>query len=542
MLEIIGAIVALGLLITVHETGHFLVARLFGVEIEKFSIGFGPKLISFQGKETNYRISLIPLGGYVKMKGENPDEIVQDAESSFKAKKWWQRALIAFAGPFFNLILASIILIFSFAIGQTFEDQATTIGRILSEDFSELKEGDTIVSVNQNEVESWTQVLRNIKNNSNNEIQVVRDGTALTIQFNSIDEIAFADQIDDYQVPDAIFMFGETFVVFDHYKDEIYIVAVGRGQLKKDDLEQKVLAIRTRLLDNDFRAYDIDEIVYSCKAQIDVDKEQFISAVEELRQEIIKGNLLQAVLSRRIEARTSIPPIEAYRRLRRENPSPYLFYLDFDQFVLFGSSPEVMVQLKGTTASLKPIAGTRPRGVSKQKDIDLEGELLADPKERAEHLMLIDLARNDLGRISQSGTVRTVSEYVVERYSHVMHIVSEVESEILEDKDVADLIKATFPAGTVSGAPKIKAIETLSKIEKKRRGPYAGLVGYFDKSGDFDSCIAIRSVLVKDDIYYIQSGAGIVYDSVAENEYQETVNKARAVLRSIGVESENERI
>jgi regulator of sigma E protease len=214
MLEIIGAIVALGLLITVHETGHFLVARLFGVEIEKFSIGFGPKLISFQGKETNYRISLIPLGGYVKMKGENPDEIVQDAESSFKAKKWWQRALIAFAGPFFNLILASIILIFSFAIGQTFEDQATTIGRILSEDFSELKEGDTIVSVNQNEVESWTQVLRNIKNNSNNEIQVVRDGTALTIQFNSIDEIAFANHVLPHSPP----VIGELAIGLPAYK------------------------------------------------------------------------------------------------------------------------------------------------------------------------------------------------------------------------------------------------------------------------------------------------------------------------------------
>jgi anthranilate synthase component I len=254
----------------------------------------------------------------------------------------------------------------------------------------------------------------------------------------------------------------------------------------------------------------------------------------KVRDAIIRGDLLQGVLSHRIAVEAGVPPFEAYRRLRRANPSPYMFYLDFSDFILYGASPEVMIRSTEGVATVKPIAGTRPRGTSRKEDLLLEQELLSDPKERAEHMMLIDLARNDLNRVCRPGTVRIAKSYTVERYSHVMHIVSEIEGELEEGADAVDLIKAAFPAGTVSGAPKIKAIEIISSLEREKRGPYAGLIGYFDINGDFDSCIVIRSVIYKKGMFYVQAGAGIVYDSVPEKEFDETVHKAQAMIRTIG--------
>jgi anthranilate synthase component 1 len=276
---------------------------------------------------------------------------------------------------------------------------------------------------------------------------------------------------------------------------------------------------------------------YSCIPLVrEQEKEEFLKGVEKVRKEVIKGNLLQGVLSRRLVLRTEIPALEAYRRLRSINPSPYMFYLDLKNFQLFGSSPELHVKFDGKKVLMRPIAGTMGRGENKQEDELLEKELLSDEKERAEHLMLVDLARNDLGRICEPGTVH-VSEFMcIEHYSHVMHIVSQVDGCLKKGVSGIEAIRKTFPAGTVSGAPKIKAVEIIDSLEKEKRSFYAGIVGYIEPGGTLDSCITIRSALKMDDLLILQAGAGIVYDSVPEREYEETSSKLRALGKSIGVE------
>jgi anthranilate synthase component 1 len=295
--------------------------------------------------------------------------------------------------------------------------------------------------------------------------------------------------------------------------------------------------VEKRVNDMDFNYLSREETDYPATViSGNEDRKAFMAGVNAIKHEIEAGNLLQAVLSRRMVIETKLSALQAYRGLRSKNPSPYLFYLDFGSFRLFGSSPEVQVKAKGGVATLKPIAGTRKRGASEAEDKALEIELANDEKEKAEHLMLIDLARNDLGRICKSGTVK-VTEYMgVERYSHVMHLVSQVEGEMVEGADCAALVRATFPAGTVSGAPKIRAIETIDGLEPHPRGFYAGLVGYFESGGGMDSCITIRSALEKDGKIVLQSGAGIVYDSRPEREYEETCEKLRALAAAVGVE------
>jgi anthranilate synthase component I len=348
-----------------------------------------------------------------------------------------------------------------------------------------------------------------------------------------MDEIALSRQRDPFGLPDSIFIFGRLFVIFDHYKDELIIAAVTRDG-EPFNPEEEIERVEKRLFDADFRAFQSDEEISNVSLDLEKNRRNYLDGVAAVRKAVIRGDLLQGVLSHRIDAESSASPFEAYRRLRRTNPSPYLFYLDFSSFVLYGASPEVMIRCTEGVATIKPIAGTRPRGKTRKEDLQLEQELLSDDKERAEHLMLIDLARNDLNRVCRPGTVRASRTFTVERYSHVMHIVSEIEGELGEGADAIDLITAAFPAGTVSGAPKIKAMEIISSLEPDKRGPYAGLIGYFDISGNFDSCIIIRSVLYKDGIFHIQTGAGIVYDSVPEKEYEETLAKAQAVIRTIG--------
>jgi len=264
------------------------------------------------------------------------------------------------------------------------------------------------------------------------------------------------------------------------------------------------------------------------------DREAFYGCVEAVRQQIIKGNLLQGVLSRRVVLKTPMPAIEAYRTLRRINPSPYMFFLDFQDFQLFGSSPEVHVKVKDRKALIRPLAGTRRRGVTPEEDRELEKELLADEKERAEHLMLVDLARNDLGRVCDPGTVEVPEFMEVERYSHVMHIVSQVEGRLRTDSSGLDALRATFPAGTVSGAPKIRAIEVIDSLEPEKRSFYAGVVAYVESDGSLDSCITIRSALKQGERMILQAGAGVVYDSVPEREFMETEAKLGALAGAIG--------
>lgn len=257
-----------------------------------------------------------------------------------------------------------------------------------------------------------------------------------------------------------------------------------------------------------------------------------MAAVERAKQYIYDGDIMQVVLSQRTSLPYPASPLALYRALRALNPSPYMFYFDFGGFQVVGASPEILVRLEDDTVTVRPIAGTRPRGKTRAEDLALEQELLADPKERAEHLMLMDLGRNDVGRVATAGSVRVTENMVVERYSHVMHIVSNVEGRLRPGLDATAVLRATFPAGTVSGAPKVRAMEIIDALEPTRRGIYAGAVGYLGFDGDMDLAIAIRTAVIKDGTLYVQAGAGIVADSVPLSEWIETQNKARAVLRA----------
>jgi anthranilate synthase component 1 len=259
---------------------------------------------------------------------------------------------------------------------------------------------------------------------------------------------------------------------------------------------------------------------------------EFERMVRAAKEYITAGDAFQVVLAQRFEAPFELPPFALYRALRRVNPSPYLYFLDFGEFALAGSSPEILVKVAGGTVTIRPIAGTRPRGPSPHEDKALEVELLADPKERAEHLMLLDLGRNDVGRVAQIGTVKVTDQFFVERYSQVMHIVSNVEGKLTEQHDALDALAAGFPAGTVSGAPKVRAMEIIDELEKEKRGVYAGCVGYFSAAGEMDTCIVLRTALIKDGVMYVQAGAGIVADSDPKSEQQECINKARALFRA----------
>ena len=255
--------------------------------------------------------------------------------------------------------------------------------------------------------------------------------------------------------------------------------------------------------------------------------------MENAKEYVRAGDIIQVVLSQRFSGELTVDPLDIYRVLRTLNPSPYMFFLRFDDTLVVGASPEVMVRKEGDRVELRPIAGTRPRGVTPEEDERLGEDLLADPKERAEHVMLVDLGRNDLGRVCTTGSVRVSDLMVIERYSHVMHIVSNVQGELAEGKDAFDVVRATFPAGTLSGAPKVRAMEIIDELEPVRREVYGGAAGYFSFSGNMDLAIAIRTLVIRDGRVHLQSGAGIVADSVPATEYQETVNKAMAVVKAI---------
>ena len=350
------------------------------------------------------------------------------------------------------------------------------------------------------------------------------------------DTIRLRDRTDPLGLPEALFLFGSVFLVFDHYSDSISLVGVNYRE-KEIDIEAALDETERRINDLDFNFMAPARKDWSVeRLPREDDRDGFLAGVESIREQIVRGNLLQGVLSRRVQVRTDMPAIEAYRSLRTLNPSPYMFYLDFGDFQLFGASPEVHVKVRDGKATVRPLAGTRRRGRSPAEDARLEKELMADPKERAEHLMLVDLARNDLGRVCAPGSVRVTELMEVERYSHVMHIVSNVEGQLAEGRTGLDALRATFPAGTVSGAPKIRAIEVVDSLEREARGFYAGVVAHVESDGSLDSCISIRCALRKGDVVTLQAGAGIVYDSVPEREYEETEAKLGALSRALGME------
>lgn len=352
------------------------------------------------------------------------------------------------------------------------------------------------------------------------------------------DTIRFTGSPDPVGLPDAVFLFGHVMIVFDHYSDLLYLIGLNYKE-HSVDLDEALRVTEERIHDLNFNYLQETPREYTAEfMEAPGDRERFEQGVARVKEEIVAGNLLQGVLSRRRRIRTDMSALEAYRRLRSANPAPYLVYLDFNQFQLFAASPETHVGVKNGRALMRPIAGTRRRGSTDAEDQALEKELLEDGKELAEHLMLVDLSRNDLGRVCEPGSVEVTKYYGVERYSRVMHIVSQVEGTLTKDRTGLDALRATFPAGTVSGAPKIRAIETIDRIETVPRGFYAGVVAYVEPGGNLDSCITIRAGLRIRDELILQAGAGVVYDSVPEREFMETNEKLSALMRAVGLEAE----
>ena len=344
---------------------------------------------------------------------------------------------------------------------------------------------------------------------------------------------------DPIGIPDAILIRPTLVIVFDAVKDTITVVTPVRaepGVPAKTALARatKRLSAVVDALDKplDKAATETDAGPLQVAPQSNTTPDEFKSMVLRAKNYIAAGDIFQVVLSQRFEAPFALPPFSLYRALRRVNPSPYLYFLDFDGFAIAGSSPETMVKTAGGTVTIRPIAGTRHRGATPHEDLALEAELLADPKERAEHLMLLDLGRNDVGRVAEIGTVKVTDQFFVERYSQVMHIVSNVEGQLRSDRDSIDALAAGFPAGTVSGAPKVRAMQIIDELEKDKRSLYAGCVGYFSAGEDMDTCIVLRTALIKDGTMYVQAGAGIVADSDPGFEQQECINKAKALFRA----------
>ncbi len=352
------------------------------------------------------------------------------------------------------------------------------------------------------------------------------------------DTITFQERVDPEGLPDALFLFGHVLVIFDHYSDLLYLIGLNYKE-HAVDLDKALADTEAAIHDLNFNYLQSTGTEYTAEPMDDVDdRSRFEHGVTKVKEEIVAGNLLQGVLSRRRRIKTDMPALEAYRRLRSSNPAPYLVYLDFEEFQLFAASPEMHVKVKDRRTTMRPIAGTRRRGASEVEDQALERELLRDEKELAEHLMLVDLARNDLGRVCAPGSVQVTAYHEIERYSRVMHIVSQVEGDLAPGRTGIDALRATFPAGTVSGAPKIRAIETIDGIEPQRRGFYAGVVAYVEPGGNIDSCITIRAGLRIRDQLILQAGAGIVFDSKPEREFVETNEKLAALMRAVGLEAE----
>ena len=349
---------------------------------------------------------------------------------------------------------------------------------------------------------------------------------------------------DDRQIPDMTFGFYDSLVVFDNINKTLFVIVMARPELHDGDVQAAYAAAAARVDGLVARLADVpvalsmDDIT-AASVEVDVPyesnftPEKFQDAVAKCVEYIEAGDIFQVVISQRLELAMQVDPLELYRSLRVVNPSPFMFFLRTAEVTLVGSSPEIMCRV--VDGQVRPLAGTRPRGTTVAQDEALAKQLLADPKERAEHVMLVDLGRNDLGRIASYGSIELSDVMVIERYSHVMHITSNVNGELQEGKDAFDALAACLPAGTVSGAPKVRAMQIIDELEPHRRGPYAGAVGYIDYAGNMDTCIALRTFVINGDKIFVQAGAGIVADSDPQAEYDETLNKARGLLKAVEI-------
>lgn len=343
-------------------------------------------------------------------------------------------------------------------------------------------------------------------------------------------------------VPEAVFMITDTLLVFDKVRHTIKII-VHANTKQIPDLDrcydkalEEVRRIKEKLRHPvTIPTPDIEDIIPDINFSSNKTHAEYCEIVNKTKKYIFEGDIIQAVLSQRFSAEADVSPLSVHRALRMLNPSPYMFLIQCDNFALVGASPEVMAKCIDREITVRPIAGTRKRGKTPEEDIALAKELLADPKECAEHIMLVDLARNDIGRIAETGSVKVEELMTIEKYSHVMHIVSDVKGILRKELDTDAVMRSTFPAGTLSGAPKVRAMQIISEFEKERRGPYGGAVAYYSFDGNFDSCITIRTAILKDKIAYIQAGGGLVADSIPENEFEETCNKAKAMMKAISM-------
>ena len=343
---------------------------------------------------------------------------------------------------------------------------------------------------------------------------------------------------DPLGLPDAVMQRPSVVVVVDGVKGEVTVISpawANSGLEARAAYAQAAERVADALRELDRPAVAGISVVAegtSAEPVSNMSKAEYFAMVEKARDYIRAGDIFQVVPSQRWKQAFTLPPFTLYRALRRTNPSPYMFYFNFGNYQIVGASPEILVQVKGAQVTIRPIAGTRPRGASEAEDQALEKDLLNDPKERAEHLMLLDLGRNDVGRVAKTGTVNPNEQFIIERYSHVMHIVSNVVGELSDEHDALSALLAGLPAGTVSGAPKVRAMQIIDELETEKRGVYGGGFGYFSANGDMDICIALRTAVIKDQMLYVQAGGGVVYDSDPEAEYQETVNKSKALKQA----------
>ena len=367
--------------------------------------------------------------------------------------------------------------------------------------------------------------------------------SSMLVGYFSYDIIRYIENIpnkckDDLKIPDVRILRPKSLIIYDNLKKKVFYIENIFSDTKIDNYFEKYQSIKRNF--KMFQHYEKIVLpekftfkVNKNKIKSNISKKRFKSIVYKAKKHITSGDIFQVVLSQRFERKFEKQPLEIYNELRKLNPSPFMFYFNFEDFKILGSSPEILVRLRNNKVTIRPIAGTRPRGKNKAQDLKLKKDLLKDKKELAEHLMLLDLGRNDVGKVSKENTVKVTERFNIEKYSHVMHIVSNVVGSFSKNKSIFETLLAGFPAGTVSGAPKIRAMEIIDKLEKNKRKLYAGGIGYFTSNKEFDTCIALRTALIKNNKFYVQAGAGIVADSKPENEYQETVNKAKALMKAV---------
>ena len=369
--------------------------------------------------------------------------------------------------------------------------------------------------------------------------------SSLLVGYFSYDIIRYIEKVpdnclDDLKIPDIRLMRPKTIIIHDNLLKKIYFIINCFADEKIYDYKkyyyeqlQTINLLKNLTFNSKYENLIKEKHKNKIKVKSNISKKKFKKIVLKAKKYIKKGDIFQVVLSQRFESKLTKPPLEIYKKLRINNPSPFMFFFNFNDFQIIGSSPEILVRLRKNKITIRPIAGTRPRGTNPKKDKFYKNELLNDKKELSEHLMLLDLGRNDVGKVSKTNSVKVTEKFKIEKYSHVMHIVSNVEGNFDKKQSLLDTMLAGFPAGTVTGAPKIRAMEIIDELEKSKRKMYAGSIGYFSANKNFDTCIALRTALIKNDKFYIQSGAGIVADSIPEKEYLETVNKAKALINSL---------